>query len=238
MADVSLGDLGSSSSPLAGLDASDYAGYGSGGNQSSPLDMSNSSMLGAGMLGAGALGIGALMAQGPGQLPGQFLQAEGQVPGMQAEASTLEGQGGGMVAQGQSALAMAQAGQLTPEQQAQLNQYQTGLTNQSRQQWAAMGRNPDQDTSFISQTGNIDTQVNAMAQQQIQTTIQLGLGEISSGSSLIGQGSGIENASNQILLAAGQAQVQQDQAYSSSLTSAFTAIAGMAAKAAPMLLAA
>jgi hypothetical protein len=84
MADVSLSDLGSSSSPLAGLDASDYEGYGSGGNASSPFDMSSSGMAGAGMLGVGALGFGALMAQGPGQLPAQYGQLQASVPGMQA----------------------------------------------------------------------------------------------------------------------------------------------------------
>jgi hypothetical protein len=197
--------------------------------------MSSGSMLGAGALGLGALGFGAMLAKGPGQLPGQFLQAEGQVPGMHAEAGTLQTQGNSMIGQGQQALGMAQRGELTPEQQAQLKLYSGGLTNQARQQYYNMGRNPDQDTSFLSATANIDTQVNAMAQQQIQTTLQLGLGEISSGTSMIGQGAGIENAANQILLQAGEAQIKQDQAYSSSLTGAFTAIAGMFAKAAPLL---
>lgn len=192
---------------------------------------------GAAALGVGALGIGALLAQGPGQLPPEFGQLEAGVPGLQQEAATVEGQGGQLVSQGQSALDMAQHGVLTPEQQAQLKVYSTGLTNQARQQYAAMGRNPDQDTSFVSQTANIDTQVNAMAQQQIQSTIQLGLGQISGGSSLIGQGLGFENAANQALLAAGEAQMKLDQQYSSSLTSAFTAIGSMFAKAGPALLA-
>lgn len=238
MADVSLSDLGSSDSPLAGLDASDYAGYGSGGNQSSPFDMSSSSMMGAGALGIGALGLGAMLAKGPGQLPPQFGQLQGQVPGMQAEAGTLQRQGGALVTQGTDALAMAQRGELTPEQQAQLKVYSGGLTNQTRQQYANMGRNPDQDTSFLSASADIDAHVNAMAQQQIQTTIQLGLGEISGGNALIGQGLGFENAANNILLQAGEAQMKQDQAYSSNLMSAFTSIGSMFAKAAPMLLAA
>jgi hypothetical protein len=237
MADVSLSDLGSSSSPLAGLDASDYAGYGSGGNQSSPFDFSSSGMAGAGMLGAGALGFGALMAQGPGQLPAQYGQLQAGVPGMQAEGHALEATGSGLVGQGQEALAMGQRGELTPAQQAQLKQYSGGLTNQARQTYMNMGRNPDADTSFISATADIDSKVNAMAQQQIQTTIQLGLGEISSGSSLTGQGLGFENAANQALLQAGQAQMQLDKSYSDSLTSAFSSIAGMFAKAAPLLLA-
>jgi hypothetical protein len=193
------------------------SGGGSGG-------LSGSSLAGAGALGIGALGFGAILAQGPGQLPAQFGQLEGNVPGMESEASLLEGQGSALVGQGTQALNMAQQGQLTPEQQAQLSQYQTGLTNQARQQYAAMGRNPDQDTSFVSTTGNIDTQVNAMAQQQIQSTIALGLGEISGGNSLNSTGLGFQNAANQALITAGQAQLQLDQQYSSSLTSAFSSI--------------
>jgi hypothetical protein len=190
---------------------------------------SSSSGIGSGALSfagpaVGALGLGALLAQGPGSLPVQYQQLENNVPGMEQEATSLETQGGTLTGQGTQALQMAQNGQLTPEQQAQLSLYQTGLTNQSRQQFAAMGRNPDQDTAFINQTANIDTQVNAMAQQQIQSTIQLGLGELSSGSSLIGQGLGFENAANQALIAAGQAQIQLDTSYSTNLTSAFSAI--------------
>ncbi len=147
---------------------------------------------------------------------------------MQGQARTVSGQGQGLVTQGQEALGMAQRGELTPAQQAQLSKYGTGLTNQARQQYYNMGRNPDNDTSFISQTANIDTQINAMAQAEIQSTIQLGLGEISGGSSLIGQGLGFENAANQVLLQAGQAQLQQDKNYSDSLTNVFGSIAKMA----------
>lgn len=210
--------------------------YSGGGSSSSSGPLGGVS---AGTLGAGALGIGALgylISQGPGALPSQYNQLEGQVPGEEAQASALEAQGSALVGQGQGALAMAQAGQLTPEQQAQLQVYSGGLTNQARQEFYNMGRNPDADTSFLSQTANIDTQVNAMAQQQIQSTIQLGLGEISGGNSLIGQGLGFQNAANQTLIAAGEAQIKLDQQYSSSLTSAFGAIGslfGVAAKVAP-----
>ncbi len=223
MADVSLSDLGSSSSPLPGLDASDYAGYGSGGNISGGFDISS-----AAALGVGALGVGAMMGA-PHGLPAQYGQLQGEVPWLQGEARDLTGQGHTLVGQGTEALAMAQRGELTAPQKAQLGQYSTGLTNQSRQQWAAMGRNPDQDTAFIGQTADIDAKVNAMAQQQIQTTIQLGLGEISGGNSLIGQGLGFENASNNILIEAGKAQMAADKNYSDSLTSAFKAIGTMVA---------
>ena len=200
------------------------------GGSSSPLSLGT-----LGMGAVGALGFGALLAQGPGQLPGQFGQLQGNVPGMEAEAGALEAQGGALVGQGTEALGMAQRGELTPEQQAQLKVYGTGLTNQARQQWAAMGRNPDEDTSFISQTANIDTQVNAMAQQQIQSSIALGLGETSAGTNLIGQGLGFSNAANQALITAGNAQIQQDKSYSDSLTSVFASVAKMAGAALPLL---
>jgi hypothetical protein len=231
MALQDLENTGSSSNPMLGLDSSDYQGFGSGGNITG-VDFSNSSMLGAGALGVGALGFGALLAQGPGSLPPQFGQLTSAVPGMRSEAGVLEGEGQALVGQGAQALDMARRGELTPEQTAQLQQYRTGLTNTSRQMFFNMGRNPDADTAAITQAGNVDAQVNAMAQQQIQTTIQLGLGEISSGTALSGQGLGFESAANQALLQAGEAQLKMDQSYSSNLTSAFTAIGTMFAKAA------
>lgn len=207
-----------------GITSADLQGYGSSGAQIDPSGFSTGQMLGAGALGLGALGVGSMLAQGPGNLPSSYLQAEGQVPYLQSTGQGFIEQGSGMVGQGQEALAMGQRGELTPEQQAQLKVYSGGLTNQARQMYANMGVNPDKDTSFLSTTADIDAKVNAMAQQQIQTTIQLGLGEVSGGNSLISQGSGMENAANQILLQAGQAQIQQDKDYSSSLSSAFAAI--------------
>jgi hypothetical protein len=189
--------------------------------------ITGSQAAGAGVLGLGALGIGSMIAQGPGNLPPAFQELTANVPGLEAQGAQTYGQGQSLVEQGQSALSMAQAGQLTPEQQAQVQTYGTGLTNQARQMYSNMGVNPDQDTSFLSTTANIDTQVNAMAQQQIQSTIQLGLGELSGGNSLISEGLGFENAANQALLQAGQAQIQQDQQYSSSLTGAFGAIGSL-----------
>lgn len=209
----------------------------SGGASSSSLF---SSPLGIGA-GVGAIGLGALLAQGPGSLPSEYGQLTGNVPNLQNMGQTSFNEGQGLIGQGQSALAMAQAGQLTAPQQAQLGQFQSGLTNQARQQFYSMGQDPDKSTGFVTQTANIDAQVNAMAQQEIQSTIQLGLGEISGGNSLAGTGLGYENAANQALIAAGQAQIQLDQQYSQSLSSAFGAIGTMfggLAKAAPALAAA
>lgn len=191
-----------------------------------------------GPLAAGAVGFGAMLGQGPGSLPAQYGELQAGVPGMRAESDVLSHEGGALVGQGTEALRMAQHGELTPEQRAQLGQYQTGLTNQARQQFFNMGRNPDADTAFIGQTADIDAKVNAMAQQQIQTTIQLGLGQISGGSSLSGQALGFTNAANQALIAAGEAQIKLDKQYSDSLTSAFTAIGQMFGAAAKVAVAA
>jgi hypothetical protein len=182
---------------------------------------------GAAALGVGALGFGAILGMGESSLPPQFGQLTGSVPGLRSEAALLEGQGSALTAQGTQALDMARRGELTPEQQAQLKVYSGGLTNQARQTYANMGRNPEGDTSFISTTANIDAQVNAMAQSQIQSTIALGLGELQAGSSLSGQGLGFENAANQALIAAGQAQLAEDKNYSDALTGAFASIGKM-----------
>jgi hypothetical protein len=196
-----------------------------------------SSPLGLGA-GVGALGLGALLAEGPGSLPSQFGQLQNSVPTLQSQGATSFNEGQSLIGQGTSALAMAEAGQLTAPQQAQLQQYQSGLTNQARQQFYSMGIDPDKSTGFVTQTANIDAQVNAMAQQEIQSTIQLGLGEISGGTSLDSQGLQFESAANQALIAAGQAQLQLDQSFSSNLTAAFGAVGqmfGAAAKAGPSL---
>ena len=194
-----------------------------------------SSPLGIGA-GIGALGVGALLAEGPGSVPSQFGQLTNNVPFLQGTAQTDIGQGQQLVGQGTQALQMAQNGQLTAPQAAQLQQYQSGLTNQSEQMYYSMGMDPGKSTGFVTQTANVDSQVNAMAQQDIQSTIQIGLGEVSGGNSLESTGLGFESAANQALIAAGQAQLQLDTSYTQSLTSAFGAIGqmfGAAAKAAP-----
>jgi hypothetical protein len=188
---------------------------------------SNMSPLQAGGLGAGALGIGAMMAQGPGKLPPQFGQATAIAPWEQSIGAENISQGQSFVGAGEQTLANAAAGQLTAPQQAQLGQYEKGLNNQSRQMFYNMGRNPDADTAAITQTANVDQQVNAMAQQMIQSTIQLGLGQISSGNALMQTGGAEISAADQALIQAGNAQVQLDTAYSNNLTSAFGAIGKM-----------
>jgi hypothetical protein len=178
-------------------------------------------------LGVGALGVGSLLAQGPGKLPSQFGQATADAPWLQSTGANNISQGQSFVGAGEQTLANAAAGTLTAPQQAQLGQYESGLTNQSRQMFYNMGRNPDADTAAITQQGNVDAQVNAMAQQMIQSTIQLGLGQISSGNSLMQTGGAEISAADQALFQAGQAQVQLDTTYSTNLTNAFGAIGKM-----------
>ena len=186
---------------------------------------SSSSLLSLGALGVGAAGFGAILGQGESPLPGEFSQLTGSVPGLENQANTVFGEGQGYLGQGAQALNMAQQGQLTQPQQAQLNLYRQGLQNQAQQTYASMGRNINQDTSGISTQAHIDEQVNAMSQQQIQSTIALGLGETQAGMGLSGQALGFENAANQALIAAGNAQLQQDKDYSTALTGAFSSIA-------------
>lgn len=208
-----------------------------GTDASSGGGLSSSNLLGLGSLGIGAAGLGLILGEGESPLPSEFSTLTNtDVPWLQSGASSLFNTGQQLTSQGEQGLEMAQTGQLTPEQQAQLQVFQKGLTNTADQEYASMGRSPNQDTSFISTQSNIDTQVNAMAQQEIQSTIALALGETSAGSSFTGQALGYESAANSALIAAGNAQVQQDKDYSSSLTSAFSSIAsllGTAAKAAP-----
>ncbi len=193
---------------------------------SSSGGLSGSSLLSLGALGVGAGGLAAILGQGESPLPPEFSQlTNSNVPWLQSGASTLFNEGQTFTNQGAQALQMAQNGQLTGPQQAQLEQYREGLQNTANQTYASMGRNINQDTSGISTQADIDAKVNAMSQQQIQTTIALGLGETSAGGSFTGQALGYESAANQALIAAGNAQLSQDKDYSTALTGAFSSIA-------------
>jgi hypothetical protein len=188
-------------------------------------DLSTSDALG---LGVGALGLGTILAKGEPSLPAQFGQMEAMVPGLQSNAQTLFGQGQQLYGQGSEALRMAQRGELTQPQAAELKNYSTGLQNISNQMFASMGRDVTKDTSAIGAQSYIDSQVNAMAQKEIQTTIQLGFGELSEASQFTQQSLGYSQAAANILMQAGKAQLEQDKAYSDSLTSAFASFAKIA----------
>jgi hypothetical protein len=204
-----LGPGGGAANPLASTS--------SGG--SSPFSLGT-----VGTAAAGGAGLAGLFLSGSNELVPQFQQLEAQVPGLESEASTLEGEGQTFTTQGTQTLNNAAAGVLTPQQQAQLSVFQSGLTNTADQEYASMGRNPNQDTSFISTQADIDTKVNAMAQQQIQSSIALGLAQVGAGNTATGQGLGFQNAADSALIAAGNAQVAADTQYSNALSGAFSAI--------------
>jgi hypothetical protein len=188
-------------------------------------DLSTSDALG---LGVGALGLGSILARGEPSLPPQFGQMEQMVPGLQQNAADLYGRGTALYGQGREALGMAQRGELTKPQAAELKNYSTGLQNISNQMFASMGRDVTKDTSAIGAQAFIDSQVNAMAQKEIQTTIQLGFGELSAASQFTQESLGYSQAAANILMQAGKAQLDADKAYSDSLTSAFASFAKIA----------
>ena len=207
-------------------DLGDLSGgkFGASGSASS----SGGSPLGLGSLAAGGAGLAGLFSMGETAPPWEFDQVASNAGTLESESGTLFGEGQQFTNQGAQALQMAQNGQLTAPQQAQLQQYSQGLNNTADQTYASMGRNINQDTSGISTKANIDSQVNAMAQQQIQSTIALGLGETSAGSNFSSTALGYENAANQALIQAGNAQIQSDQAYSTALSGVFSALGGIA----------
>jgi hypothetical protein len=190
---------------------------------------SSLSLGGIGTAAAGGAGLAGLLSLGGGtSLPWEYGALTTNAAGDEAEASTLENQGSTFTNQGAQALQMAQNGQLTQPQQAQLTQYTQGLDNTAAQTYASMGRNINQDTSGISTQANIDSQVNAMAQQDIQSTIALGLGETSAGNSYDTTSLAFSNAANQALISAGQAQMTADSNYSNALSGVFSAIGSIA----------
>jgi hypothetical protein len=161
------------------------------------------------------------------------------------ESRQLFGAGQQELTAGEAALAAAQSGQLTPAQQATLGQIKDAETNQAMQMYASMGRNPTRDTSFLGTEEQISSSVLAAANQFMQTNIAaagqmisaatgefgaaasaagVGTGLISAGASVTGLGLNFESAAANNLIAAGQAQVQNDQAYQQAVAGAFAAV--------------
>ena len=193
---------------------------------------------GAAMLGAGALGLGAILGEGESPLPSEFSTVTNtQVPWLQSAGQWAENQGQQFAGAGAQALQMAQNGVLTPQQQAQLSLYQNKLGNQTNQTFASMGRNPNQDTTAISAAADNDAKMIAASQAMIDSTIKLGLGEVTAGSTFFGQGVGAETAASNELIEAGNAQLKNDQAYSTALSGAFAAIGQIAGPALKMMMA-
>jgi hypothetical protein len=182
----------------------------------------------------------AVQALQPGaQTTGQQLETTGQQ--LQTKASPLIRSGESYLATGASELASAQAGVLTPEEQAQLSQQQTLQTDQAMQMYASEGRSPTKDTSFLGTTEAISANMMAAAQNFIQSnialagqmitlggqTISAGLGLFSAGAQDFGEGLAFETQGANELIAAGTAQTQLDTSYTQAVSSAFSAVAGM-----------
>jgi hypothetical protein len=207
-----------------------YTGLGPSTSSSSPgsLDAISTSPFSLSTLGPTAAaggGLAALLLSGGGpQIPWQVGQVGANATGLEGEASTLWGTGNQLIAGGESSLGPAMAGVLTPEQQATLTTEQQSAENVADQTFAAMGRNPNQDTSFISTQTDINTKLMAAANTFVNTNIQNAFSEISAGGTLTSQGNTDMNAANQALLESARLTMQADQNYSNSLTSAFSAI--------------
>jgi hypothetical protein len=202
------------------------SGNSGGLSSSSPLSLGG---LNLGTAAAGGAGLAGLLTLGGGTgLPWEYGQLETNAGNLESDSGVLFNEGQTFQGQGQQTLNNAAAGVLTPPQQAALSVYQSGLENTADQQFATMGRNINQDTSGISVQADIDTKVNAMAQQDIQSSIALGLGQISEGNAITSESLGFENAANTALIAAGNAQIQADQSYSNALSGVFSAIGTIA----------
>ncbi|HEX8838360.1 MAG TPA: hypothetical protein VF748_15560 [Candidatus Acidoferrum sp.] len=216
-----------SDTAFSGAIGGDVSGVGSSsGDFGGGGGLSTNAMLalGGGALAAG--GLGYFMSQGPTQvssIPG-FAQANAMVPGLQAESAQTYAQGQGLIAGGQAGLAMAQRGELTPEQKAQLALTGNALENQAKQTYASMGRDMSKDTSGISTETNIQANLTAMAQNYIQSTIALAGTQLNAGGALLGTSLNESNAATNILLTEGAQQVALDKQYSDNLASAFKAI--------------
>lgn len=199
---------------------------GGGGNSvASPFSLSSTSSLAPAAAAGG--GLAALFLSGGSggpDVPWQVGQVGTNAAGLEGEAGNLWSSGNSLIAGGESALAPAMAGVLTPEQQATLTTERQAANNVADQTYASMGRNINQDTSGISTATDINTKLMAAANNFVNTNIASAFSEIQSGASLTGQGTQDMSAANQALLQAAQLTMTADTNYSNSLTSAFSAI--------------
>src|SRR5215471_13732855 len=174
MADVA------SSAGAGTYDASAALGGGSGGGGGD-----SSSALGAGALGAGAVGLGALLMSKP-QLPWGYQVLQGRAGTMYGQSADLYGEGQQMVGDARRGYEMAQRGELTPEQDAQLKLMKAGELNKATQLMSSMGRDINKDTTGLSMQQDIDLKALAQSQVFIQSTIALATSQMQGGQSLIG----------------------------------------------------
>lgn len=190
--------------------------------------------------GAAALGgLAYTLSKGESPLPSEFTTVAGYAPSQVQTGKDLVTSGQALSAEatpflqtGATGFQMAEQGQLTPEQQAALTQTGNLEKSQAVQMYASMGRNAAKDTSFINTSATIDTNLTAMAQSFIQSTIDLaskafaaGGSLLSAGASMVGEGLAFEQASASNLIAAGNAQMKLDEDYSNAISQAFGNIA-------------
>lgn len=172
----------------------------------------------------GGAGLAYTLGKGESPLPSQFDVVQNTyAPTQFAQGQSEFAQGQQLVGQGTQGFKMAQAGQLTGPQAAQLQQIRESLSNQAAQTYYGMGRDPTHDTSFIGTQADIDAKVAAMSQQFIQSTIALAGAELSGGHSLETGGAAAESAATNAIMAVGQAQLQDDKDYADAVSAAFGA---------------
>lgn len=149
----------------------------------------------AGKLGVAALPLAATLLRGEPSLPPQFKDLGAVTGPLSATARTQ--------------LAAANAGQLTPGAAATVAQYVQGATNQLYQNLANEGvTDPRSDSRWISGQQQIQQQASVMTEQFIQDEFKTAFAAAG-------------GASNN-LIAAAEAQIQEDQAFNQALSAAFT----------------
>jgi hypothetical protein len=153
--------------------------------------LSGSTLRNAALL-APIAGLGLTLARGQPSLPPAMQQALNNL----GPAQTLANQ----------QLSEGATGQLTPGQFAQIAQYKQNAKNQLYQLFARMGRDPNSDTDYLQGLQQIDQNAITMQQQFIDSAITNGL-----------KAQGVVDST---LQSAANLQVQQDQAFQASLTSA------------------
>jgi hypothetical protein len=135
---------------------------------------------------------------------------------LSAADKSLQGQGNTLNNAANADLANAQAGMVTPAQQATINQYVQNATNQLYQQLASSGvTNPQSDSRYLQGLQQIQQQAQAMTAAYIQQTFANAMSEA-------GQAANDLNA-------AGTAATAADTAYTNALAQATAALGGAAA---------
>ncbi len=145
--------------------------------------------------------IGGMALRGPGQLPPQT-RAATDLANQQASF-------------GASEIAQAQAGQIDPAYQAQIDTDTQNQKNQLYQLYASRGIDPRSSTDFVQASAQIDQQATAARAKIIQQMITNGLN--------------FEGAASSTLMSAASQQVQLDSNFNSALTSAMSSFGMMAA---------